>query len=407
MKGVKVMDIGLLKEIVWEKYDLVKSELNERQIRLWSAAEAISIGFGGVKIVHEATGISRPCIIKGKYELQNGETLEKGRIRKPGGGRKKLSHQQEIEAALDTIIEPTAKGNPMSPLRWTTHSTRNLTEMLKEMGFEVSHTLVRHTLIDMNYRLSCNRKTREGGCHPDRNEQFEFINEEVKGFQQRNCPVISVDAKKKELIGNFRNPGRVWRPKGDYEMVKVYDFIDKELGKATPYGIYDLGKNIGYVNVGIDHDTAEFAVESIRRWWNQLGREMYPDAKELLITADGGGSNGSRCGLWKYCLQEFCNESGLGITVSHFPPGTSKWNKIEHRLFNHISNNWKGHPLESLEVILELIGNTKSRKGLKVYAAEDRNIYPTGRKVSKQELSELNLNPNEKFGCWNYSIKPK
>jgi hypothetical protein len=299
----------------------------------------------------------------------------------------------------------------MSPLRWTTKSTRRLATALQARGFSISHTQVHKLLSEMGYQLAANRKSLEGGTNPDRNTQFEFINEQAAMFLKQGCPVISVDAKKKELIGpnsfTDRQNGRVWRPKGEPELVKVYDFIDKKLGKATPYGIYDLSKNLGWVNVGIDHDTAEFAVESIRRWYKHLGKELYPNAKDLFITTDGGGSNGSRNRLWKYCLQEFADESGLTIFMSHFPPGTSKWNKIEHRLFNHISMNWKGQPLVSLDVIINLIGHTTSSTGLKVYAMEDHNTYQTKRKITDEQLNALNITRNDILGKWNYTIKPK
>jgi hypothetical protein len=346
--------------------------------------------------------------MRGIKELNGEQQLPPERSRRTGGGRKKgCEKQPTLKASLDAIVEPTAKGDPMSPLRWTTHSSRHLADLLQQQGFDVSKSQVCQLLHEMEYQLAANRKSLEGGTNPDRNTQFEFINEQVKSFLERNCPVISVDAKKKELIGNYRQNGRVWRPKGEPELVKVYDFIDKKLGKATPYGVYDLRKNLGWVNVGIDHDTAEFAVESIRRWWKHLGKGLYPEAKDVFVTADGGGSNGSRNRLWKYCLQEFSDESGLTIHVSHFPPGTSKWNKIEHRLFNHISMNWKGHPLTSLNVIIELIGHTTSRNGLKVYAMEDTNIYPTKRKISDKDLETLNIFRNDCLGKWNYIIKPR
>ena len=294
----------------------------------------------------------------------------------------------------------------MSPLRWTTKSTNRLCDALREQGFSISPRQVCRLLHELEYQLSANRKSLEGGTNPDRNAQFEFINEQSAAFLQKKCPVISVDAKKKELIGNCRQNGRVWRPKGKPELVKVYDFIDKKLGKATPYGIYDLKQNVGWVNVGIDHDTAEFAVESIRRWWKHLGKKLYPQSKELYLTADGGGSNSSRSRLWKYCLQEFADESGLTLHVSHFPPGTSKWNKIEHRLFNHISMNWKGQPLVSMATIINLIGSTTSKTGLKVYAMEDDNKYPTKRKISNEQMEKLNIKKNKNLGKWNYTIKP-
>jgi Rhodopirellula transposase. len=397
-----------MEEIIAKKYRVMSGLLNERQSRLWAAAESLSLGYGGISLVSRATGISRVTISRGIKELEEEEPLSPERSRRPGGGRKKgCELQPTLKPSLDAIVEPTAKGDPMSPLRWTTHSTRRLANQLRESGLRVSKTQVGQLLHEMGYHLSGNRKSLEGGTNPDRNAQFEIINAQATMFLKQGCPVISVDAKKKELIGNYRQNGRVWRPKGEPELVKVYDFIDKELGKATPYGIYDLQKNLGWVNVGIDHDTAEFAVESIRRWWIYLGKELYPNAKDIFITADGGGSNGSRNRLWKFCLQEFADESGLTIHVSHFPPGTSKWNKIEHRLFNHISMNWKGQPLTSLDVIINLIGHTTSQTGLKVYAMEDHNTYPTKRKISDKQLNALNIIKNEFLGKWNYTIKPK
>jgi transposase len=397
-----------MEEIIASKYMALEHELNERQRRLWAASEASSLGRGGVTTVAKATGMSRTTITQGMDELRRGNRLGENRVRRPGGGRKTTSQTQpNLLSSLDALVEPTAKGNPMSPLRWTTKSTRRLCEMLNEEGFQISHTQVGRLLHELDYQLSANRKSLEGGTHPDRNTQFEFINEQSAKFLKKNCPVLSVDAKKKELIGNYKQNGKVWRPKGKPELVKVYDFIDKKLGKATPYGIYDLKKNLGLINVGIDHDTAEFAVESIRRWWSHLGQTLYPKAKEIFITADGGGSNGSRNRLWKYCLQELAEETGLTIHVSHFPPGTSKWNKIEHRLFNHISMNWKGQPLVSMEVIINLIGHTTSKTGLKVYALEDRNIYPTKRKISDAEMEAINIVKNSTLGKWNYTIKKR
>jgi DNA-binding transcriptional regulator GbsR (MarR family) len=397
-----------MEEIILRKYEVLQNELNERQRRLWAASETLSLGYGGISLVARATGLSRTTITQGLKELQCQEHWNAGRVRRAGGGRKKVTHTQpELLSSLDALVEPSAKGDPMSPLRWTTKSTRQLRDVLHKQGFDVSHVQVFRLLHEMEYQLSSNRKSIEGGTNPERNQQFEFINRQVKKFLKNGWPVISVDAKKKELIGNYKQNGEVWRPKGDLELVKVYDFIDKKLGKASPYGIYDLDKNIGYVNVGIDHDTAEFAVESIRRWYNKLGRKLYPETEHLFITADGGGSNGSRNRLWKICLQEFSDNSGLTIHVSHFPPGTSKWNKIEHRLFNHISMNWKGQPLVNLDTIIELIGHTKSRTGLKVYAMKDKNKYPTGRKISDEELEQINFKPNKILGKWNYTILPR
>jgi len=395
-----------MEAIIARKYQALSGALNERQRRLWAATETMSLGYGGLAIVSRATGISHVTIRQGIKELEEEQHLPPERSRRHGGGRKKGSElQPTLKPSLNAIVEPTAKGDPMSPLRWTVHSTRRLTELLQELGFHVSKTQVCRLLHEMEYHLSGNRKSLEGGNNPDRNTQFEFINAQAAKFLKRNIPVISVDAKKKELIGNYRQNGRVWRPKDDPELVKVYDFIDKKLGKATPYGVYDLKKNLGWVNVGIDHDTAEFAVESIRRWWKHLGKELYPNTKHIFVTADGGGSSGSRNRLWKYCLQKFSDDSGLTIHVSHFPPGTSKWNKIEHRLFNHISMNWKGQPLISLDVIINLIGSTTSTTGLKVYAMEDHNVYPTKRKVTDEEMDALNIVCNDVLGKWNYTIK--
>ncbi|MCL2117578.1 MAG: ISAzo13 family transposase [Planctomycetaceae bacterium] len=394
-----------MEAIIARKFHTLRLEWNERQRRLWAASEAMCLGHGGISIVARATGLSRPTILKGIKELKNNKRLTENRVRREGSGRKKATQKQPgLLPALDALVEPTAKGDPMSPLRWTTHSTQHLSEALNEQGFDVSKTQVFRLLHELEYQLAANRKSLEGGTNPDRNTQFEFINAQVAEFLKQGCPVISVDAKKKVLIGNDRQNGRVWRPKGDPELVKVYDFIDKELGKATPYGIYDLQKNVGWVNVGIDHDTAEFAVESIRRWYKHLGRELYPNAKDLFITADGGGSNSSRSRLWKFCLQEFADESGLTIFMSHFPPGT---NKIEHRLFNHISMNWKGQPLTSLDVIINLIGHTTSSTGLKVDAMEDRNIYPTKRKITNEQLNALNIIRNDVLGKWNYKISQR
>jgi hypothetical protein len=390
------------------KFTLLRGTFNERQRRLWTAAEALALGHGGIALVSRATGLSCPTIRNGIKELNAPVSLPPDRSRRPGGGRKKGSEKQpNLKSSLDALVEPTAKGDPMSPLRWTTKSTRRLAEALRAQHFHVSKSQVCQLLHETGYQLSANRKSLEGGTHPDRNTQFEFINKQSAKFLKKHCPVLSVDAKKKELIGNFKQNGKVWCPKGKPELVKVYDFIDKKLGKATPYGVYDVKQNVGWVNVGIDHDTAEFAVESIRRWYHHLGKGLYPKAKEIFITADGGGSNSSRSRLWKYCLQEFADETGLTIHVSHFPPGTSKWNKIEHRLFNHISMNWKGQPLVSMDMIINLIGSTTSQAGLKVYAMEDDNKYPTKRKISDQEMKNLNLCPNNTLEKWNYIIKPR
>jgi transposase len=397
-----------MEDIISQKYRMLESELNERQRRLWAASEAKSLGYGGISLVSRATGLSRPTIHKGIKELENGEHLAEGRIRREGGGGKKLTTTQPtLLGALDALVEPTAKGDPMSPLRWTTKSTLRLSQALNAQGYKISSRQVCRLLHELGYQLAANRKSLEGGTNPDRNAQFEFINNQCAKFRRRGIPVISVDAKKKELIGNYKQNGRVWCAKGKPTLVKVYDFIDKILGKANPYGIYDLKHNKGYVNVGIDHDTAEFAVESIRRWRKHLGKKLYPKAKEIYITADGGGSNGSRNRLWKYSLQKLADETGLTIHVSHFPPGTSKWNKIEHRLFNHISMNWKGQPLVSLDVIINLIGATTTQTGLKVYAMKDDNKYPTKIKISDEEMDTINIRRNDILGKWNYKIMPR
>jgi hypothetical protein len=397
-----------MEEIIARKYRALSGSLSERQRRLWAASETLGLGHGGISLVSRATGISRVTITQGLNDLKNKKPLPPERSRQPGGGRKRSCEQQpKLKAALDALVEPTAKGDPMSPLRWTTKSTRRLAESLQSQHFNIGKSLVCQLLHEMGYQLSANRKSLEGGTNPDRNAQFEFINKQCAKFMRRGIPVISVDAKKKELIGNYKQIGRIWCTKGKPTLVKVYDFKDKILGKANPYGVYDLKQNTGYVNVGIDHDTAEFAVESIRRWRKHLGKKIYPKAKEIYITADGGGSNGSRNRLWKYSLQELADETGLTIHVSHFPPGTSKWNKIEHRLFNHISMNWKGQPLVSLDVIINLIGATTSRTGLKVYAITDENKYPTKRKITNEQMNALNIAHNHMLGKWNYTIKPR
>jgi transposase len=397
-----------MEDTIFRQYQMLQSEWNERQRRLWGASSAIIFGRGGISVVSRLTGISRTTITQGIKDLKHSERLSEGRVRRDGGGRKKHTDTQpKLLPALDALVEPTAKGDPMSPLRWTTKSSLRLSQALNAQGFKISPRQVCRLLHELDYQLSGNRKSLEGGTNPDRNTQFEHINQQSTKFMRRGVPVISVDAKKKELIGNYKQNGRVWCKKGKPILVKVYDFIDKKLGKANPYGVYDLKQNKGYVNVGIDHDTAEFAVESIRRWRKHLGKKLYPKAKEVYITADGGGSNGSRNRLWKYSLQKLADETGLTIHVSHFPPGTSKWNKIEHRLFNHISMNWKGQPLVSLDVIINLIGSTTTQSGLKVYAMKDENKYPTKIKISDEEMKALNICSNDILGKWNYTIKPR
>jgi hypothetical protein len=329
------------------------------------------------------------------------------RIRKAGGGRKKLTQQGPgLLSALEALVEPTTRGDPESPLRWTCRSTRQLADALAARGYRVSHQTVASLLDDLGYSPQGNQKTKEGSTHPDRDAQFRFIHGRAEDFQRRGQPVVSVDTKKKELVGDFKNGGREWRPKGDPEPVRVYDFVDKALGKANPYGVYDPAANVGWVSVGTDHDTAEFAVETLRRWWEKMGRPRYPAATELLVTADGGGSNGSRVRLWKVALQRLADQTGLRISVCHFPPGTSKWNKIEHRMFSHISMNWRGKPLFSHEVVVNLIAGTTTRTGLKIEARLDTNAYPKGIHVTDEELEKIKIQRADFHGEWNYTILP-
>jgi transposase len=390
------------------RFELVAGELNERSRRLVAASEAEALGWGGISAVSRATGLSRKVISQGIKELQEkGETGE-GRIRRIGGGRKTtVSKDASLREDLERLVEPVTRGDPESPLRWTCKSLRKLAKELRKLGHQVSHQLVSELLHDLGYSLQANRKTREGGEQPDRDAQFEHVNAQAENFLAVGEPVVSVDAKKKELVGDFKNPGCEWRPQGEPEEVCVYDFPISGLGRATPYGVYDLGQNAGWVNVGMDHDTAAFAVESIRRWWNAVGQEQYPEAKRLLISADGGGSNGSRVRLWKWELQQLADETGLSITVCHLPPGTSKWNKIEHRLFAWISQNWRGKPLTSYAVILKLIAATTTQAGLTVQCQLDTNPYPAGRKLSDEEMATLSILPDTFHGEWNYTIRPR
>jgi transposase len=396
-----------------EKYHLLQHALDERARRLWAATEAIALGHGGVTAVAKATGLAESTIRLGRSHLQQapesrGEQ-QPGRIRHPGGGRKPLPKADPaLFSALEALVEPTARGDPMSPLRWTNKSTRRLANELTRQGHKVSHTNVAHLLEELGYSLQSTRKTKEGLSHPDRDAQFAYINEQVKAFQKRGQPVVSVDTKKKELIGDFANKGEEYQPKGEPERVRTYDFEDKELGKGIPYGVYDQTANCGWVSVGVDHDTAQFAVETLRRWWLKMGATAYPKATDLLVTADGGGSNGSRCRLWKVELQRLADETSLNITVCHFPPGTSKWNKIEHRLFCHITENWRGRPLISHEVIVNLIANTTTQTGLYIQVELDMGKYDTGIKVSPTQMDQLNLQPAPFHGKdWNYTIKPR
>jgi DDE family transposase len=391
-----------------QRFAEVAVVLDERGRRLWAAAEAKALGYGGVSVVSRATRLSRPTIHAGLDELKGKSTMSaNGTVRRAGAGRKSLTHTQPgLPAALDALVEPTARGDPESPLRWTCKSVRRLAAELQSQGFRIGRQKVADLLWQAGYSLQGNRKTREGKQHPDRDAQFEYIASQSRKLQRRGQPVISVDTKKKELVGDFKNNGREWRPKRQSVDVRVHDFMDKTLGKAIPYGVYDLSANAGWVSVGIDHDTAEFAVESIRRWWRNMGQPLYSQASELLITADGGGSNGSRNRLWKVALQRLADELQLVIHVCHFPPGTSKWNKIEHRLFSHIGINWRGRPLISHEVIIQLIANTQTETGLQVRAELDRNSYPAGIKISKEEFGTVNLRRAKFHGEWNYTIRP-
>ncbi len=400
-------------EWIRQKYERLWPAMNERMRRRWAATEALSLGWGGVTAVAVATGLTRKTIHFGIRELaaeasDPDSALPPNRVRRAGAGRKPITQKQpKLVAALDALVEPTARGDPRSPLRWTCKSTRRLAEALRRQGFQVSDRKVAALLKKTGYSLQSNRKTREGKSHPDRNAQFEYINEQARRFQRRRQPVVSVDAKKKELVGDFKNAGREWRRRGKPEEVRVHDFIDPDLGKAIPYGDYDVKHNEGWVSVGMDHDTARFATEALRRWWKKMGSKRYPNAKELLITADGGGSNGSRSRLWKAALQTLANRIGLKLRVCHLPPGTSKWNKIEHRMFSHITQNWRGKPLVSHEVIVQLIAHTTTTAGLKVRAALDRRLYPTGQKVSRTEFENIQLKRADFHGDWNYAIKPR
>jgi len=395
---------------IQNKYNALKDELDERTRRLWGAAEANALGFGGIKTVSKATGMAESTLIIGRRELESSrDSVTKGtrRIRHPGGGRKRLTTKSEnLLKALDYLVEPTSRGDPTSPLRWTCKSTRNLGSELKSRGFQISHRKVGQLLKDLGYSLQSTRKRYEGSSHPDRNAQFEYINKLVKDFQTKNQPVISVDTKKKELIGNFANSGREYQHKGMPEEVEAYDFPSLAIGRGIPYGIYDMTANKGWVSVGTTHDTSQFAVETIRQWWLRMGVVMYPQAEELLITADGGGSNGTRCRLWKVELQKFADETGLKITVCHFPPGTSKWNKIEHRMFCHITENWRGCPLTDYEVIVNLIANTTTKTELKIQATLDTHEYPIGIKITDEQMKELNLRRHDLHSDWNYTLEP-
>ncbi|MGH7665143.1 MAG: ISAzo13 family transposase [Gemmatimonadaceae bacterium] len=390
------------------KYRALRPVLTERSRRVWAASEAVACGHGGIGLVERATGISRSTISRGIRELDVGAPLAGERTRRPGGGRKRAADTDaSLVADLDALVEPTASGDPDSPLRWTSKSVRHLATELQAIGHAVSYRLVATLLHAAGYSLQANRKTREGPQHPDRDAQFRYLAAQVRRFQRQHRPAISVDTKKKELVGDFRNAGREWRPQDRPEKVRVHDFLIKGQGKAVPYGVYDLARKEGWVSVGIDPDTASFAVHAIRRWWNRMGRSAYPDTPALLITADAGGSNGSRVRLWKWELQQFANRTGLTITVCHFPPGTSKWNRIEHRLFSHIAMNWRGKPLVDLVTIVNLIGETTTDLGLRVRAEVDPGRYPMGVVISDAQMAQIQLEPHAFHGDWNYSIRPR
>jgi hypothetical protein len=406
------MDAPVILAQVRQKFEQLRPAMTERVRRQWAASEALALPRGGIALVARATGLSRNTIRVGIRELRGEppsrpEADPSPRSRRPGGGR----HCVEVDDPtlcrdLEQLVDPATRGDPMSPLRWTCKSTRVLAEELRRQGHQVSHPTVALLLHYLGYSLQANRKTREVTSHPDRNAQFEFLNAQVQAFQGRGQPVVSVDAKKKELIGDFKNGGAEWQPEGEPEEVRCKDFLDKRLGKGIPYGVYDLTCDSGWVSVGVDHDTAVFATETIRRWWEEMGERTYPRATELLITADGGGSNSSRSRLWKVCLQRLADALGLRISVCHLPPGTSKWNKIEHRMFCHITRNWRGRPLTSRAVIVNLIGNTKMDSGVTIQAELDEKGYPTGIEVTDEELAEVRIKKNKFHGEWNYTIIP-
>ncbi|HMB05279.1 MAG TPA: ISAzo13 family transposase [Isosphaeraceae bacterium] len=405
-------------DTVRTKFELLRPLMDERMRRQWAASEALSLRRGGVTVVARATGLSRTTIGVGMRELRERTHLGiedevtvsdvPKRIRRPGGGRHPLNaNDPTLVRDLEALIEPTTRGDPQSPLRWTCKSTRNLAEALGLQGHRVSYPTVALLLHDLGYNLQANRKTREGGSHADRDAQFEHINRQVRTSQEQGQPVVSVDTKKKELVGGFKNAGREWQPEGAPEEVRMYDFADKRLGKVIPRGVYDLTWDEGWVSVGVDHDTARFAAETLRRWWEEMGSQAYPEATRLLITADSGGSNGSRSRLWKVAVQDLADLLGFPISVCHFPPGTSKWNQIEHRMFCHITQNWRGRPLVSRAVVVNLIGNTTTRTGLEIQAELDTNSYKTGIQVTDEELAAVRITRDEFHGEWNYTISPR
>ena len=390
------------------KFHSLSDQLSECSRRRWAAVEAVSLGFGGISVVSAATGLAHSTIRRGIRELDRGDTPPVGRQRRKGAGRRRAEvANPNVQAALERLVEPDSRGDPQSPLRWTCKSTRRLAQELTAQGHPVGPTTVRHLLKAAGYSLQANRKTREGTSHPDRDAQFRYINRRVQAQQRQGQPAVSVDTKKKETLGNLKNAGRTWCPRGTPREVDTHDFPDPRKGKAVPYGVYDLGHNEAWVSVGVSSDTAEFAVETIRCWWQRLGRRRHPQATRLLITADSGGSNSSRSRLWKVELQRFSDETGLEIEVCHFPPGTSKWNKIEHRLFCHVTRNWQGQPLETFEIVVNLIGATTTESGLKVHARLDPSTYEKGRKITDEELHAVNLTPSRFHGEWNYVIRPQ
>jgi hypothetical protein len=397
-------------ERIRRKFQALAPVMDERMRRHWAACEARELSWGGVTCVAQATGLSRTTIAAGIEELKAhmGDPASQPRIRRPGAGRKPLDHHDpDLWAALDALVEPVTRGDPETPLRWTCKSTRRLAQELCRQQHAISAGTVANMLRDLGYSLQANRKTREGANHPDRNAQFEYISRQVRRLQKRGQPVVSVDTKKKELVGDFKNAGQEWRPQGEPEEVRVHDFMDRAKGKVIPYGVYDLANNQGWVSVGIHRDTAQFAAHTLQHWWEDMGAKRFPRARELLITADGGGSNSYRSRLWKVALQQLADHLGLTLRVCHFPPGTSKWNKIEHRLFSFITQNWRGKPLLSHQTIINLIASTTTQAGLTVHAVLDTNTYETGIKVSDEQMAKLNLKPADFHGEWNYSIAPQ
>ena len=398
-------------ERIRRTYLALRPEMDERMRRQWAAAEARGLGYGGIASVSRVTGLSRTTIAAGLAELDlpvSQRVAEAVRIRRPGGGRRPLTeHDPGLLPALESLIEPTTRGDPESTLRWTCKSTRRLADELTRMGHPVGRMTVSALLHEAGYSLQADCKTREGSSHPDRDAQFRYIDRMVRGRLRTKQPAVSVDTKKKELVGDFKNNGREWHPAGQPPEVRVHDFADKDLGKVIPYGVYDILNDQGWVSVGIDHDTAQFATHSIRSWWARMGCRHFRRASELLITADGGGSNGSRCRFWKICLQHLADELGIGLVVCHFPPGTSKWNKVEHRLFSFITQNWRGQPLDSRETVVNLIASTRTRTGLVVKAALDTNHYETAIKVSDAEYAQLRMTRHRFHGDWNYTIRPR